>query len=563
VAKIETVIVGKSRKRETKAIIVTEFPYQVNKAAWIEKLADLVNQGRIEGISDIRDESDRQGIRVVIELKKDVSPQGIIEDLYKHTPLQHNFGAIMLGLVDKKPCQLSLRELLQEFLKFREETLTKQYTHELEQCQQKLHLVSGLLTALNNLDGVINILRNAPDGTTAKLQLQEQFEFSNTQTDAILAMPLRRLTGLEKQKLEQEFNDLETKIAQLNNLLNSRHELLKELKKQLRSLKRKFADERRTKISNQPVPKATTTEKQTKKTTTTDNSIPENAVVEITHDGKISWQESDSKTDINKTKNTVVFQENLSPEKELTVITDNGKAYPITPDQLKSNQQNLFTLLPKSAQRDSEAIVAHFYAPVGQKRPDIVLLTSQGKIKRIAISELDGLTNRGGQLIKLRENDRLKFVCLSEETSAIAIATNTGRVLRFSVGDRLLPLMGRSAQGNQALRLRFNEEIVGCVSLEENQDLLLISELGYGKRLPASALRLASIGDLGNHAFHFISKLDNLAGMLLAMGEKITLVTNQKRTLNLATVDIPTWGKDGAGDRLIKLKSEEKIISVF
>jgi DNA gyrase subunit A len=559
VTNVETVIVGKSRKRETKAIVVTEFPYQVNKAAWIEKVADLVNQGRIEGISDLRDESDRTGIRVVIELKKDISPQGIIEDLYKLTPLQHNFGAIMLGLVDKKPCQLSLRELLQEFLKFREETLTKQYHYELEECQQRLHLVSGLLTALNNLDGVINILRNSPDGTTAKLQFQEQFEFSNTQSDAILAMPMRRLTGLEKQKLEQEFNDLETRISQLSNLLNSRHELLKELKKQLRSLKRKFADERRTEIVNQPKNKDHTTKKIVK----SHNTIPSDAVVEITHQGEISWQESDSKTDTNRAKNTVIFQESLASEKELTVITDTGKAYPITPEQLKSNKQNLFTLLPKSAQRDSEAIVAHFYAPEGEKRPDMILLTSQGRIKRISLSEIEGLTNRGSTLIKLRDSDRLKFVSLVNEDSAIAIATNTGRILRFSVGDRQLPIMGRSAQGNQALRLRFNEEIVGCVSLTDNQDLILISELGYGKRLLANSLRLASIGDLGNHAFHFTSKLDNLAGMLLATGEKITLLTNQKRNLNLGINDIPTWGKDGAGDRLVKLKTDEKIISIF
>ncbi len=558
VTKIENVLVGKARKRETKAIIITEFPYQVNKAAWIEKVADLVNQGRLEGISDLRDESDRQGIRVVLELKKDISPQAIIEQLYRMTPLQHNFGAIMLGLVDKKPCQLSLRELLQEFLKFREETLTKQYSYELQECQDRLHLVSGLLTALNHLDGVINILRNAPDGTTAKGQLQEQFNFSNTQSDAILAMPLRRLTGLEKQKLEQESHDLETRISQLNNLLNSRNELLKDLKKQLRSLKRKFTDPRRTKIISAPVSAPKTTDNSSKKTAKVNNSIPENAVLEITQNGEIYWQE----TDKNKEKNNVIFQENITPEKALIVITNNGKAYPITPDQLKNSKQNLFNLLSKTVQRDSKSIVGHFFAPEGEKRPEIVLLTTQGRIKRIAFSELDELTARGSTLIKLREGDDLKFVCLTEEKAAIAIATNTGRVLRFSSGDRQLPIMGRSAQGNQALRLRFNEEIVGCISIQENQDLLLISELGYGKKLPANALRLASVGDLGNHAFHFTSKLDNLAGMLLATGEKITLWTNQKRSLNVTVTDIPTWGKDGAGNQLVKLKSEEKIVSV-
>ncbi len=562
ITKIEKVIVGKRRQRETKAIIVSEFPYQVNKASWIEKVADLVNQGRLEGISDIRDESDRQGIRVVVELKKDTSPKNIIQQLYKLTPLQNNFGAIMLGLVNNKPCQLSLRQLLEEFLKFREETLTKQYNYELEEAQQRLHLVSGLLSALNNLDGVINILRNAPDGTTAKVHLQEQFELSNSQCDSILAMPLRRLTGLEKQKLEQEYNDLQKQITDLNQLLNSRHELLKALKKQLRSLKRKFSDERRTRIIDKPVVTKTETTTTTQKKPKSDDKLPDkNAVLEITQQGEISWQNSESKT-TKKDQNSIIFQEPITPEKELVVIPDNGKAYPIIPSQLKNDKQDLFKLLPSSAQRDSEAIVSHFFTPEGEKRPDMVLLTANGRIKRISLTELEGLTNRGSMLIKLKENDRLKFVNLTTDNAAIAIATNTGRVLRFAIDERQLPIMGRSAQGNQALRLRYNEGIVGCVSIEPKQDLLLISELGYGKKLPASALRLASIGDLGNHAFHFTDKHDNLAAMLLAIGEKITLWTNQKRSMNLNVNDIPEWGKDGAGDRLVKLKSEEKIISV-
>ena len=241
VAKLEKIRLEKPRRRKERlAIIVTELPYQVNKAGWIEKVADLVNQGRLEGIADLRDESDREGMRVVVELKKDAQPKVVLGQLYKQTALQTNFGAIMLTLVDNKPCQLSLRRLLEEFLKFREQTLTRQYSYELEQSQKRLHLVEGLLTALNNLDAVIEILRNAPDGTTAKIRFQEQLNISEAQSDSILAMPMRRLTGLEKQKLQTEYDDLQQQIVKLNILLGDRHELMKALKKELRSLKRKF-----------------------------------------------------------------------------------------------------------------------------------------------------------------------------------------------------------------------------------------------------------------------------------------------------------------------------------
>ena len=176
IAKIEKIATGKKRRREKKAIVITELPYQVNKAGWIEKVADLVNSGKIEGISDIRDESDRSGMRVVIELKKDATAQKVLHQLYRQTALQSNFGTIMLALVDNKPVQLPLRSVLEEFLKFREITLRRQYSYELEEANQRLHLVEGLLLALNQIDAVIEILRNAPDGTTAKLRLQDELE---------------------------------------------------------------------------------------------------------------------------------------------------------------------------------------------------------------------------------------------------------------------------------------------------------------------------------------------------------------------------------------------------
>ncbi|HEY9596301.1 MAG TPA: DNA topoisomerase (ATP-hydrolyzing), partial [Cyanophyceae cyanobacterium] len=247
VTQLEEIQGGRGRHRRT-AIVVTELPYQVNKAGWIEKVAELVNQGRIEGIADLRDESDREGMRVVVELKREAQPKAVLKQLYKQTALESNFGAIMLALVNGQPRQLNLRQSLDEFLSFREQTLTRQYTYELEQNEQRIHLVEGLLTCLQELDTAIEILRHAPDGTTAKASLQSQLSISEVQSDAILAMPLRRLTGLEREKLKTEFDELTARIEQLRRLLSDRNELLKALKKDLRSLKRKYANPRRTKI---------------------------------------------------------------------------------------------------------------------------------------------------------------------------------------------------------------------------------------------------------------------------------------------------------------------------
>jgi DNA gyrase subunit A len=238
---------ARGRHRRT-AIVVTELPYQVNKAAWIEKIADLVNTSKLEGIADLRDESDRDGMRVVIELKRDANSDKVLQELYRQTPLQQNFGAILLALLDGQPRQLSLKQLLQEFLGFREQTLTRRFNHELEQANQRSHILEGLLKGLADLDQLIAILRQAPDGTTAKVQLQEQLDLSDRQADAILAMPLRRLTGLEQQNLHEEFATLSQRRAELERLLDDRRELLKALKKDLRAIKRQFGDARRTRI---------------------------------------------------------------------------------------------------------------------------------------------------------------------------------------------------------------------------------------------------------------------------------------------------------------------------
>ncbi|AFZ42931.1 DNA topoisomerase IV subunit A [Halothece sp. PCC 7418] len=573
VVNVEHLNLGK-RKRDRTALVVTEFPFQVNKAGWIEKVAELVNAGRIEGIADIRDESDRTGVRVVIELKRDASPDHVLGQLYHQTALQSNFGTIMLALVNNKPCQLSLRELLENFLSFREETLTRQYTHQLEVARKRLHIAEGLLAALNHLDAVIDILRNAPDGSTAKAQLQVQLGISEEQGDSILAMPMRRLTGLERQKLEAEVNDLREEITHLDTLLSDRHELLKALKKELRSLKKRYGNERRTRIIS---PSTTETSPSPSKSKAKGNqgdaapvakpptAPPDSAILEITRQGSVYWTPEATNEKGNKNKDFVVFRSPLHTEQSLITITDAGKAYSLKTESIPPMYQKQNTSLNKVLQgipaKTEETPLSHL--PLPEK--DVILLTQQGRIKRLATADIASIGNRGLSLVKLKERDRVVDLCLTTEDQNFLLATSGGRILRFLVNDQQIPQMGRTAQGNLATRLRQQEEAVGCVSLSGEASILLVSQLGYAKRIPVSTIRRGSRNDIGTQCLQFTSISDRVVGMVAAETETkvVKLLSDQGRVFSLTMKDVAIWGKDGVGDRAVNLKAEETITQVI
>ena len=298
---------------------------------------------------------------------------------------------------------------------------------------------------------------------------------------------------------------------------------------------------------------------------------PEDAVIEVTHQGYIYWQTpkpaKNSSRSLKAGEDFTVYRKAINKNQQLVVITDSGKAYPVQvsdiPPVNRKQRTSLIELLPKSAQRDAKKIVGNFFLPQGTDKLDLVLLTDHGHIKRLLVSELANLTNRGLMLIKLKDHDCLQYVCFTQEGQEIAIATTGGRILRFIINDQQLPIMGRSAQGNQALRLRYGEELVGCVCLHRDDNLLLISQFGYGKRLPIKDIRLANRGNIGSQALQFTSKIDNLGGMVLAKaGGKATFLTSTQRGISLSVDSVPLLGKDGAGDLLVKLRKEEKIISL-
>ncbi|MFM7428183.1 MAG: DNA gyrase subunit A [Elainella sp.] len=570
VTSVEEVNLGRGRHRRM-AIVVTELPFQVNKAAWIEKIAELVNQGRIEGIADIRDESDRDGMRVVIELRREGQPDLILDKLYKLTPLQSNFGAIMLALNDGQPRQMSLRQMLQAFLSFREETLTRQFSHELEKAESRAHILEGLLLALDELDEIIAILRRSPDGGTAKLALQDQFDFSERQSSAILAMPLSRLTGLERQKLQDEFSELTARMEELERLLENRKELLKALKKDLRGLRKKFADPRRTRLLSQEE-RAEETAKLAE-IAAEEESTEQEVVLEFTRKGYVrryspkAFQRRQERAEP-EAEDFAVQVENASTEQELLVLTRSGKAFtvnigeiPVTARQSKGTP--LVSLLPLSLQGDPETITAQFVLNEETIELDLIMLTAQGRIKRVPLNEFQNLSGRGLTALKLKDDDVLRFAALAVTNEQLVIVTSTGRVLKFTVNDEKVPVMGRAAQGVQVLRVGRQEAIVSCIVLSPTDELLLLTAQGYAKRMRLQLLRPTQRGEVGTYAIQFTVKTDQLIGAAPALpGSAVTVMTDADRLLRVTADQVGLWGKDGTGDRAVKLTKKEKLVEI-
>ena len=612
---------GKGTGKRTKlAIIITELPYQVNKAAWIEKIAELVNNEKINGIADIRDESDREGMRVVIELKKDIAPEVILEQLYRQTALQSTFGASLLALQGSQPKQMSLRELLQEFLNFREETLVKRFRYQLKKAQEKSHLLEGLVLVLADIDRLIRILRFANNSALAKTDLQTEFGLSEIQAEAILSMPLRRITAFEQQKIREELETLQQQIAKLEKLLGDRRELLKFLKKELRDHKKKHSDPRRTHLAWQLLenrqnlelqmqadtaqPEPSTTSKRTKgnsqstpkitepelpieNTTkqpsnqtiekvsekkskapkqpkpvevslislTTELNIPvadpQDVTVQITHKGYVKSFDKNTKipASADLTDDVTIASYDTRSDREMVVLTDTGRAFPLALVNIpivkaKGRGTPLITLLPDSTER----IVSQF---VWEKNPEskegLVLLSSQGKIKRSPLAEFADMTARGLIAAKFKEDDSLFWADIVGLEQELAIATSAGRILRLKADENQIPTVGRAAAGNIALRLGSSESQIGVSVLDlinyPSSELILITAEGFAKRISANNIRSAVRGAIGAQCFKFQSRTDQLVSMTAIAQPRldlpITFLIGQENDIGLRTVQMP------------------------
>ena len=575
IAGFEEIQPGKGRQRRN-AIVVTELPYQVNKAGWIEKMANLVNQGRLDGIADIRDESDRDGMRVVIELKREAQPQAILAALYKMTPLHSNFGAIMLALDGGQPIQMPLRRMLQAFLDFREETLVRQYTNELEKTDQRLHIVEGLLTALDSIDEVIEILRAAPDGSSAKVEIRERFDLSDRQADAILAMPLRRLVGLEQDNLLNEFDALSTRKESLERLLSDRKERLKALKKDLRKLKKTFGDGRRTRL--QTASERVAEEKKLARLEA--KAQEEETVVELTRKGYArrlsprSYQRRQGKQDSLSTKLTE--PDDITTQTEfawtthsLLVFSRDGKAYSLTVSdipvaQRQSRGQPLFNLLPDSIGNDPGTLLPPLLLTKAVMKQQVILVTAQGKIKRLPLTEFESITGRGLVAIKLKAEDYLAFAIIADLGQDLMLASSGGRLLKFAIDRDQLPDTSRNSQGTQAIRVIKGEAVIGCAPIQKNSELLLMSVKGYGKRMQASTIKRSSRGGIGSQSFKFSQNGDRLAALAaLPRNAEVTVMTSQDRAARLAADRVPLQGRSQPCDRIFTPARGETITDIL
>ncbi|ABB57724.1 DNA gyrase/topoisomerase IV subunit A [Synechococcus elongatus] len=596
IARIEEIQPGKGRHRRP-VIIVTELPYQVSKAGWIEKVADLVNDGKLQGIADIRDESDREGMRVVIELRRDAQADKVLEQLYKRTALQSNFGAILLAIVEGQPQQLSLKQLLEQFLSFREGTLRRRYGHELEQTERRLMILEGLLRSLSDLDGLIEILRQSPDGGTARARLQVHFDLNERQADAVLSMPMRRITSLEQEQLQQEAANLREQQARLQTLLGDRPTLLKALKKDLRDLKRRFGSPRRTRLPEIP-PEAIAAPRQVTApvapisaptpatagpiqgelifNSATDSAVPDSAPVIAP---RFAFQESTwlclsdreqlqaaSATELEpwlKAKSGAQERTDFpkvlqwaDPRQDLLVITAEGRAYRRSLREVHPGP--IANLLPTG--RQSTAIAATLLLPLASEERSLLLLSSQGRVKRLALTELAEISNRGLQLLKLAEEEIIQAACLCAPQQEVLLGSSGGRLLRLSLSE--LPLASRISRGQpRLLRLREGEQPLGCLSLPSGQDLLLVSTLGLVKRLPLGLLRLCRAGDLGNNAFRFTDKRDRLIALLPAPSQGLAIFASDQRLWQRSISTIAVTGTDAEGQTLFNLRSTETLQS--
>ncbi len=428
------------------------------------------------------------------------------------------------------------------------------------------------------MDRLIDILRSSADGSAAKISLKTEFELSDAQADAILTMPMRRLTGLEKDNLYKESTDLRESISKLELLLSDRHELLKSLKRDLRSLKRKYNDPRRTKITDRPKSENTSPPVKTP-TAKVDHTPREKKVKEyqqmsiiepitpvpvsiaVDHQGDIRRDSPRSSQD----QQLVVKRFEINSDRELTLIASTGKAYPLKLSSIPSlgSQSIKGTNLIPSLQGTSATIVNYFTPDDLKIDQKLILLTSQGRIKRLPISELGDLTNRGLSLIKLKEDDKLQYILPVKDSTEVVVGTSSGRLIRLHISENQIPILGRSSQGIPAIKLSPREHLICCLPVQSIDELILVSQAGYTKKIPVMALPLTQVGGLGNTAMRFINKTDGLVGAAIAnLQGTLKLLTNHPRVYELSHQQIKIDSKDSTGEKLLKLNKEEVIITV-
>jgi DNA gyrase subunit A len=574
VAHIEEIQPGKGRHKRG-AVVITELPYQLSKAGWIEKLAEQVNDGKLNGIADIRDESDRDGMRVVVELRRDANPEQILTELQRRTALQSNYGAILLALVHGKPIQLTLRQLLQEFLDYRELTLIRRTRHALKRAEDRLEVVEGLTTALNALARVIEMITAAADAASAKASLQVHLDLSERQADAVLAMPLRRLTGLEQDSLRKEADDLRQERSRLRHLLDERPALLDAMVNEFKALKKRFATPRRTRLvegGDELVAQRTAAQRPNSEL------LRQRALEGLPSDGRLLIQADgqvkvvgpqllgrlhlDQPASLGEHPAPARLILPVASQPAVLAFTDAGRVALLRWEFAGQQPGTLETFLPEGMK--GERVVQLLVLPSGDTATgtSVGLLSSDGRFKRLPIEEFQELSGRATSVLKLKDGVSLKRAVLCRDGQDLVVASSTGRLLRLAVNEANLPVMGRNAQGPVLLRLLPGEAVVGAVGVAHDDSVLLASGQGLIKRLAVANLRRCQRGDIGQIGVRFEQRGDQLVdlcgghqpllGALLADGRSLRLEANN---LNA--------DEDAAGGQALGLGAKDQLLELI
>ena len=552
---------GQNRTR----IIVTEIPYQVNKRMLIKSMADQVEDKRLEGISDIRDESDRNGMRVVIELKRDANPQVVLNRLFAQTQLQTTFAINMLALVDdqSQPKILSLRHILDEYIAFQEEIIVRRTRYDLKKAQERAHLLEGLLIAQDHIDEVIRTIRESYDN--ARENLMSRFGLDEIQAQAILDMQLKRLQGLEKEKLEAEYKELEARIAYFNELLASEEKIRGVLKDELTAIRDKYADERVTEIQDveDEIDIEDLIEEEECVFTLTDGGyIKRTAVSEYAAQGKGGQGRKGMSTKEEDSVNTVFT---ASTHDYILFFTDRGrvfrkKGYQIAESGRTARGTNLINIL-QVEQGEKVSAMIHTRDVESEDR-FLVMITRSGTVKRLSVAALKNLRNNGLRVLTLEEGDELITVRETDGTKNILIATHDGQAVCFDEND--VRPMGRTAVGVRGIRLREGDYVVGAARATAGRCVLSITENGYGKRTPVEDYRITNRGGLGIRNYMVTEKTGKVVGIKVVDGNEDLLLVTQSGTIIRTHVDnIRVAGRSTQGVIVMRFKEEgDQVISM-
>lgn len=559
-------IAGGNGRQSRMAIIITELPYQVNKANLIEKIAELVRDKRIEGISDLRDESDRDGMRVVIELKRDAKPEVVKNNLFKQTQMQNTFGVNMLALVDKQPRLLNLKQVLNEFIEHRVEIVTRRARFDLKKAKARAHILKGLIIALGSLDKVIELIKSSKTTDDARKGLISQFGLDLDQANAILEMQLRRLTGLEQEKIQAEYQELQKRIAELESILADRNKVLAIIKTELEEDKEKFGDERRTQIvphqdeldikdltPNVPMAVFITAQGYIKRISL-DTFERQNRATR--GKGGIKTKEDD---DVAHFFTTMMHDKVLFFSSKGTVYSLNVYDFPEGGRTAKGLP--IINLLPIDQGESITAVVP--VSSFSNEDKNLIMLTKKGYIKRIDLDNFSNIRKTGIIAIGLSDDDELGWVKEASSKDELIIGTSHGMAIRFGVDD-LRPL-GRSARGVISMKLRKEDTIVGCdiVPTDKDADLLVVTSDGFGKRTPMSEFRPQNRGGLGLIATKF-KKLSSRLTTLTIVDEddEIMIVSANGIITRQRAGDISKQGRPATGVKVQNMVDDDMIVAV-